>query len=75
LQEKIKCHLKKAVEHISYYRHSEKENALYFRLGRVAADEEAYARSSIGDVFYVIVSGAKRAPMLDYNTKYFEIDI
>ena len=57
------------------YRRSEKENALYFRLGRVTADEEAYARSSIGDVFYVIVSGAKRAPMLAYNTKYFEIDI
>ena len=64
---------RKAVEHISYYHRSEKENALYFRLGRVTVDSEAYSRAEIGDVFYVVTLGAKRAPMLAYNKKYFEI--
>lgn len=60
-------------EHISYYRRFEKENALYFRCGRVSVEDQVYSQSNVGDTFYVIVLRTQKAPKLVYNTKYYEI--
>lgn len=64
----------KEKEFISYYRHIEKENLLYFRCGRVAVDKEVYSDSKIGDTFYVVTLSAKKGPCLAYNKKRFEIN-
>ena len=61
-------------EQISCYRYSEKENALYFRRGRVSVEEQVYSQSGIGDNFYVVVLRTKKAPRLAYHTKYYEIE-
>ena len=60
-------------EQISYYRHSENENSLYFRCGRVSVENQVYSQSNIGDNFYVVVLRTKQAPKLVYHTKYYEI--
>ena len=64
----------KEVELRRYYRHTEKENSLYFGLGRVAVEEEVYSSATIGDTFYVVILKSKRNPKLAYNAKYYEID-
>lgn len=58
-----------------YYRHSEKENALYFRCGRVAVKKEVYSYSNIGDTFYIVTLKYKRNPRLAYSTKHYEISL
>ena len=60
-------------EYVSYYRRSEKENALYFRSGRVSVSNPIYSQADIGDSFFVIVLRAKKAPELVYPAKYYEI--
>ena len=57
-----------------YYRHTEKENSLYFRCGRVAVEKEVYSSATIGDMFYVVTLKSKRNPQLAYHAKYYEID-
>ena len=57
-----------------YYKHSQQENSLYFRCGRVAVEDDVYSYSSIGDRFYVVILGAKKVPHLVYHTKHYEID-
>ncbi len=63
----------KAIEYVSYYRRSEKENALYFRYGRIAVEETVYLYSNIGDSFYIIFLKSKKTPDFIYHTKYYEI--
>ncbi len=63
----------KKQEYVSYYRRSEKENALYFPCGRVAVANETYARSQIGDPFYVVTVTPKSRLRLTYPTKHYEI--
>ena len=57
-----------------YYRHSEKENSLYFSCGRVAVEKEVYSCSKIGDTFYIVKLKSKRHPQLAYHTKHYEIN-
>ena len=64
----------KAIESVSYYRRSEKENALYFPQGRVAVNEKVYSCSNIGDSFYIVFLNSKKKPSCVYHTKYYEID-
>ena len=64
----------KAIESVSYYRRSEKENALYFPQGRVAVNEKVYSYSNIGDTFYIAFLKSKKRPSCVYHTKYYEID-
>ena len=70
IEEKV---YQKKKELIFYYRHSEKENSLYFRCGRVSVENQVYSQSNIGDNFYVVVLRTKKAPKLVYHTKYYEI--
>ena len=56
-----------------YDRHSKKENALYFRCGRIAVEETVYSYSNIGDTFYTVTLKSKRNPQLVYHKKYYEI--
>ena len=64
----------KAIESVSYYRRSEKENALYFLWGRVAVNEKVYSCSNIGDTFYVVFLKSKKRPSSAYPAKYYEIE-
>lgn len=64
----------KEIEWRHYYRHSEKENSLYFRCGRVAVAKEVYSYSNIGDTFYIVKLKSKRHPQLAYHTKHYEIN-
>ena len=64
----------KAIESVSYYRRSEKENALYFTWGRVAVNEKVYSCSNIGDTFYIVFLKSKKKPSCVYHTKYYETD-
>lgn len=64
----------KAIESVSYYRRSEKENALYFTWGRVAVNEKVYSYSNIGDTFYIVFLKSKKRPSCVYHTKYYETD-
>lgn len=64
----------KEVELRRYYRHTEKENSLYFRLGRVAVKKEVYSSADIGDTFYVVILKSKRTPQLTYNARFYEIN-
>ena len=64
----------KEVELRRYYRHTEKENSLYFRLGRVAVKKEVYSSADIGDTFYVVILKSKRTPQLAYNARFYEIN-
>ena len=64
----------KEVELRRYYRHTEKENSLYFRLGRVAVKKEVYSFADIGDTFYVVILKSKRTPQLAYNARFYEIN-
>ena len=56
-----------------YYRNSKKENALYFRCGRIAVEETVYSYSNVGDTFYIVTLNPKRNPRLVYHKKYYEI--
>lgn len=56
-----------------YYRRSKKENALYFRYGRIAVDDTVYSYSNVGDTFYIVTLNPKRNPRLVYHKKYYEI--
>ena len=56
-----------------YYRHSKKENALYFRCGRITVEETVYSYSNIGDTFYIVTLKSKRNPQSVYHKKYYEI--
>lgn len=58
---------------IRYYRRTAQENSLYFRCGRVAVEDDVYSYSTVGDCFYVIVLRSKKAPLLVYHSKYYEI--
>lgn len=65
----------KAKENIRYYHHSEPQNSLYFRLGRIAATNEVYSYSKVGDRFYIVVlNSKKKVPRLVFHTKYYEIE-
>jgi hypothetical protein len=64
----------KAIESVSYYRRSEKENALYFPQGRVAVNKTVYSYSDIGESFYIVFLKSKKKPSCVYHTKYYEID-
>lgn len=64
----------KAIESVSYYRRSEKENALYFPQGRVAVNKTVYSYSDIGESFYIVFLKSKKKPICAYHTKYYEID-
>lgn len=63
----------KEKELVRYYRRTEKENSLYFSCGRVAVPDDVYSYSDVGDLFYIIVLRSKRAPLLVYNKKFYEI--
>ena len=65
----------KAIEDVSYYHRTEKENALYFRQGRVRVDKTVYSYSNIGDSFYIVFLNQKKKPACVYHTKYYEIAI
>ena len=63
----------KAIEDVSYYHRTEKENALYFRQGRVVVNKTVYSYSNIGDSFYIVFLKSKKKPAYVYHTKYYEI--
>ena len=64
----------KEKELVSYYRgRTEKENALYFRCGRIAVEEQVYHYSNIGDRFCIVILGSKKTPHLVYHMKYYEM--
>ena len=63
----------KAIEDVSYYHRTEKENALYFRQGRVVVNKMVYSYSNIGDSFYIVSLKSKKKPACVYHTKYYEI--
>ena len=63
----------KAIEDVSYYHRTEKENALYFRQGRVVVNKAVYSYSNIGDSFYIVSLKSKKKPACVYHTKYYEI--
>ena len=65
----------KEKEFINYYRHSKKENSLYFSCGRVAVENEVYSCSRIGDTFYIVILKSKRNPQLAYLAKHYEIKL
>ena len=50
----------KTIESVSYYHRTEKENALYFRQGRVVVNKTVYSYSNIGDSFYIVFFGIFR---------------
>ena len=70
LEEKL-CQKENEWRH--YYKHSEKENSLYFNSGRVTVEKEVYSCSDIGDTFYIVILKSKRNPQLAYHTKYYEM--
>ena len=72
LDEKL-CRKNKELRH--YYRRFKNENALYFRSGRVAVEEDVFKYSEVDDKFYVVLLSSKKAPFLVYNKKYFEINL
>jgi hypothetical protein len=63
----------KAIESVSYHHRSEKENALYFRQGRVRVTETVYLSSNVGDSFYIVFLKSKKKPVCVYHTKYYEV--
>ena len=63
----------KAIENIFYFRRSKKENALFFRYGRVKVNETVYSYSNIGDSFYVVYLKSKKKPSYVYHTQYYEV--
>ena len=65
----------KAIESVSYYRRSEKENALYFPWGRVAVNEKIYSCSNTGDTFYIVFLSSKKRPSCVYPAKHYETDL
>jgi len=65
----------KAVEDVSYYRRTEKENALYFPQGRVSVNISVYSYSNIGDSFYIVSLKSKKKPTCVYHTKYYEMAV
>ena len=71
IQEKL---FQKEREIKSYYHHVEKENALYFRYGRIAVDEKIYLSSNIGDSFYLIILKSSKVPLVIYPMKSYEIN-
>jgi len=64
---------KKAIEDISYYHRTEKENALYFRQGRFRVNKTVYSYSNIGDSFYIVFVKSKKKLACVYHTKYYDI--
>ena len=67
--------LQKATEDRHYYKHFEKENALYFDSGRVSVTTVVHSNSTIGDRFYIIFLKSKRYPRLAYPTKQYELNL
>lgn len=57
----------------SYYRRMEKENALYFRNGRIAVEDTVYSYSNVGDSFYLVKLQSSKALFFVYHTNYFDI--
>ena len=68
--------LKKGKEWWHIYRSSIAVNALSFRCGKIAVEDNVYSYSSIGDKFYVVIVNpklkVKRNPRLVYHKKYYE---
>ncbi len=56
-----------------YYRHIEKENALYFRNGRIAVENTVYSYSNVGDSFYLVKLQSSKTLFFVYHTNYFDI--
>ena len=57
-----------------YYRHTEQENVLYFRSGRIAVDDKVYSYSKVDDCFYIVKLKSSKTPFLVYHTFFYEID-
>ena len=58
--------LQKRIENVRYYRHTEKENLLYFHSGRIAVDAKVYNSSALGDWFYIIRTRHRRGLLVAY---------
>ncbi len=56
-----------------YYRRMEKENALYFRCGRIAVEDSVYSHSNVGEYFYLVKLKSSKELFLAYHTKHYEI--
>ena len=64
----------KEQEEKRYYRHTEQENALYFRSGRIAVNDKVYSYSKVDDFFYLVKLKSSKKPFLVYHTCFYEID-
>ena len=58
----------------SYYRRMERENALYFRSGRIAVNDKVYSYSKVGDSFYLVKLKSSKTPFFAYHTNFYEIN-
>ncbi|MBP3667204.1 MAG: hypothetical protein J6K29_09170 [Clostridia bacterium] len=58
----------------SYYRRMERENALYFRSGRIAVNDKVYSYSKVDDSFYLVKLKSSKAPFFAYHTNFYEIN-
>ena len=64
----------KAHELKRYYRHTEQQNALYFRSGRIAVNDKIYSCSKVDDSFYLIMLKSSKMPFLAYHANFYEIN-
>lgn len=58
----------------SYYRRIEKENALYFRSGRIVVNDKIFSYSKVDDSFYIVKLKFSKTPFLAYHTNFYEIN-
>ena len=58
----------------SYYRRMERENALYFRSGRIAVNDKVYSYSKVDDSFYLVKLKSSKTPFLAYHANFYEIN-
>lgn len=63
----------KQKEQTTYYKHTEKENLLYFPCGKISVEKEVYSYTQTGDFFFIVILRNKKAPSLVYPTKYYDI--
>ncbi|MBR2019177.1 MAG: hypothetical protein IKA05_02125 [Clostridia bacterium] len=58
----------------SYYRHMQRENALYFRSGRIMVNDMVYSYSQVDDSFYLVKLKSSKTPFFAYHTNFYEIN-
>ena len=58
----------------SYYRHTERENALYFSSGRIAVNNKVYSYSRVDDSFYLVKLKSSKTLFFAYHTNFYEIN-